>query len=109
MVTEASGMDGRRDEVVAEREHLQKRGQSGNVAKVIGIEPLGKRRARGWFDADQVDVLVLSGHLVPREREGYPGKVRSPANAADNNVRVIVDHRELFPAFLADDRLVETD
>ena len=52
---------------------------------------------------------MLSGHLVSREREGDPGKIRPAADTTDDNVRVIVDHGKLLPTFLADDRLVETD
>src|SRR5512134_3294 len=108
VVPEPSGVDPRGDEVVTEGIHLDERREPGGVAEIVGIYPLGQRRAGRRLD--RYDPRVLrSRDLVPEEREADAGEVAPSAAASDDHVRVVAGDLHLLLALLPDHRLVEKD
>ena len=104
VVAEASGVNGRRHEVVTEGVHRQQRRHAGRVAEVVVEAPTGQRGARGRLDGDEAHVGVGD------ERQRDPPEVRSPAAAGDDDVgALLARQRELLLCLQADHRLVQED
>src|SRR5699024_2412057 len=76
VVPQAAGVDGVRDEPLAERVHLHQWREPGDVAVVVPELALGQGRARGGFDGH--DPGVGSGEVLSDEREREPGQVGAP-------------------------------
>ena len=76
VVAQAAGVDGGRDEVVAEGVHRQQRRHAGGVAEVVVEPPAGERGTRRWLDRHQAHAGV--GH----ERQRDAAEVRSAAAAS---------------------------
>ena len=108
MVAQAAGVDGRRDELVAERVHGKQRRHLGDVAVVVGVGRLGEGRAGLGLDRDDLDLGAVD--LVGDEGEGEAGEVGAAAGAADDHVAAcLAGLRELLLGLEADDGLVEQD
>ena len=99
-------MDGVRDEVVAQRVHLQQRRHPGGVAEVVGVHAPRQRRTRRRLDGADHRVHP-PGELLAEEGERQPAEVRAAAGAPDEDVRRLADLGELQERLLADDRLVQ--
>jgi hypothetical protein len=69
MISQSSGMNGRRYKVMAEGVHLQDRCQTGFVSEIIGIYSFGQGGTCSRLDGDEVHIGMAAVYLVPRERE----------------------------------------
>ena len=72
VVAQATRVDGRRHEAVAERVHLDQRRQADRVAKVVGVRAAGQCRAGFGLDGD--DAGGSDPRAVSRRRTGTPGR-----------------------------------
>ena len=106
VITQAAGVETRRNERRSQRVHLDQRRQVRGVAEVVGVFAARQRRACGRLDRDEA-ALAPAAQLQPEEREGKPGEVRAAAGAADHDVGVVARHLELLDRFLAVDGLVQ--
>jgi len=107
MIPEPAGMDPRRHEVVAEGVHFGDRRHLGSIAVIKLIDPLGQGRAAGRFHGEESNIFAVS--LVSGKGEGNTGKVGTAAVAADDDIRIGVDKRQLLFCLDTDYRLVQTD
>ena len=68
VVTQATGMDRRRDIGMAQAVHGQQRGHHGDIPGIIGKDAAGHLGTRRRFDGDNVRIMS-AGDLVGHERE----------------------------------------
>src|SRR5581483_11889734 len=101
----ASRVNGRRDEAMPERVHLDQRRQAYRAAKVVGISSLGQGGAGFGLDRDDARRAALA-QLLTDEWKRQPGEVGATTNAADHDVRVFPGAVHLLQSFLADHRLM---
>ena len=106
VIAQAARMGRRGNECRAERVHLDQRGQVRRVAEVVGVFAARHRRAGRGLDRDEA-ALAPAAQLHAQVWERDAGEVRSAADAADDDVRVVARHLELLDRFLAVDRLVQ--
>jgi hypothetical protein len=108
VVAQPAGVDGVRDEVVAQRVHLHHRREARGVAVVVAVLALGQAGAGRRLHApdDRVDP---AGQLLAQERERQPAEVGPAAGASHDDVRGVTDHGQLGERLLADDGLVQQD
>ena len=97
-----------RDEVLAERVHLQQRRQPGRVPEVVSVHAPGQRRAGGGLDRPDNRVHP-SGQLLPRNGKTSPAKFDPPPVQPTIRSGVSSGQLELRERLLADDGLVHQD
>ena len=107
MVAQPAGVDARRHEAVAQREHLDQRRELGRVAEVVAVLAAAHRGAGVRLAGHEAD--VLAGELVAHEREGQAGEIAAAADAADDHVGKSSTSSNLLLGLQADDRLVQHD
>ena len=107
VVAQAAGVEAGRDELRAQRVHLDQRRQVAGVAEVVGEPAAGQRRAGGRLAGDHLDLGAAAQHRA-EEREGDAGEVRAAAGAADHDVRIVAGLLELLDRLLADHGLVQS-
>ena len=108
MVAQAARVQGRRHEVVAQREHLEERRGHGHVAEVVPVLSLRQGRARGRLHGHQPRLLSLH-QILSREGKRDSGEVGSASGAPDDHVGVFPGQLHLLQGFQADHRLVQAD
>ena len=91
MIAEATGVDGRWDEVVAQRVHEQQQRHAHRVAEVVAELAAGQLRAGGRLARDAAD-LFACGQVLAEEGERDAGEVGSATEWRN-------DHVGQFPAF----------
>ena len=106
VVAQAAGVDGLRNEVGPEREHLDQRRELAGVAEVVGVHTAGHRRRRLRLDRDHL-ASASAPEVEAQEWEGQPREVRAATGAGDDHVGILAGHTHLLDGLLADDRLVQ--
>ncbi len=107
MVAQATGMDPRWNEIVAEGVHIEQRGGLGHITKIIGQFAHGKRGTGGRLDTHKTDFLTVK--IVREVRGCKTGEVGTTATAADDDIRIISGNLHLLFGLKADNGLVEND
>ena len=105
VIAQASGVNRRRHEVVAQGVLLHQRGQPGSVAKIIRIVATGQRRAAGRLHRHQPHRLAAG--LVGQEGEGHAAKVGAAAARGKHHVRVVFGQGKLLDCLQANHRLMQ--
>ena len=77
VVAQAAGVEAGRDELGAERVHLDQRRQVPGVAEVVGVPAAGQRRAGHRLARDHPH-LAAAAQRRADEREGDPAKFEPP-------------------------------
>src|SRR5207248_315117 len=93
VIAQSAGMEPRRYESRAERVHLHQRGEVAGVAEVISIFAAREARAGSRLDSDNAHFLAAT-QLCADERKRDAREVRSPARAADDDIRIVIGHLE---------------
>ena len=106
VVAQAARVVGRRHKAVAQGVHARQRSDVAGVAEVVGVLAAGKRRAGRGLDRDDARV-GLAGQLILHERRDQAAEVGAAARAADDDVRIFVQHLHRLLALQTDDRLVQ--
>ncbi len=109
VIPEATGVNRRRDERVAQGVHLHQRGGARRVPEVVAVLPLGQTGARRRFHRHDPEVRRLPGQLVLHEGKGEPTEGASAADASHQDVRILPQQLELPLRLQADDGLMHQD
>ena len=108
VVTQTTGVDIARLEIVAEGVHRQQRCIACLVAEVVAELAAGELRAAVRLGSDELDVLALED-LVAHEWEGNAAEVGTAAEAGNHYIGELTCHLHLLLSLKADDGLVEAD
>src|SRR5208283_2514088 len=86
VIAEASGMNARGHEIVAQGVHHQKWRQSGCIAEVIPELSLGQGRAGARLNGDGSQLFAVD--LISQKGEGDSAEVGPSSAAADDDIRI---------------------
>ena len=89
-------MDSRGDKAMTEGIHFQERCKPSTVTKIIPVMPLRKRRAGEGFHGDDSEIRVFSMEFIHEEGETGSGEVTPTADAAADDIRVLIQELELL-------------
>ena len=105
VVPKASGVDPRRNEVVAKRVHLHDWRVADGIAEVEGVNPLGEGWARRRFARNDLG-LGATCKVLANEWEGKSCEVAATTDTPVDLVGIFASKVELAKGFLTDDGLV---
>ena len=108
MITKASGMIRRRNEIMTERVHLRDRRDHAGIAEVINKFPSGQRRAGCRFNRDNI-IIRFAAELLSHKRSNQSAQIRSAACTADHNVGLDAELVESCFGFKTDDTLMQNN
>src|SRR5437867_2459210 len=106
VIAQPSGMNARRHKSMSKRVHLQDRRHARGITIVKRILAFRQAWRRHWLDRNHPDLFSIA-EFFAKKRKDESREITAAADAADEDIRILARHLELFLRFQSVDGLMQ--